>query len=286
MSDPTRATIQTEWANAVKLLDESRKWGHANATNLLALMDTLQTSYQGDFLDEAESAVEGIRNNLASSVDPGIAAAIQRPFLKQYLKSVIGRTDLSSDQEMWDELYKYFIDNTLRVQSRVFTFGTPAAGTNVGTTQIIRLTKDKYNFDLEAQHIDSKRAICVLDHNTNLSKGQEVWQFMGQARGRGDIKRSGSGFEALIQAISADDSLLLNPSFSSFGNTAAAPDDITNWTSSAAVSATNYDFDSTNYFRAAPSDSTAYALNIKAMTTLTQALTVRGTKLDPNVPYT
>ena len=286
MATPSRATIQTEWSNAIKILDETRKYGHQNSTNLLGLIDTLQLSYQGDFLDDAEAAVEAIRSNIAASTNSSIAAAIQRPFLREYCKSVIGRTDLASDDEMWDEVIRYMRANSLYVQSRVFTYGSPSAGgSNVGTTQIIRLNKDEYNFDIESQYPDSKRALCIADHNVQGSKGQELWQIKGGASFRDDIKRSGSGQEAIIQGASADDSLLSNASWSSF-DSASSPTTITDWTSTTTISSSLCTFDSTNYFRAAPSDgSTPYAINVKLSTTLSQKLTVRGTKLRNDRPY-
>ena len=133
MANPTRAQIQSQWSDAIELLDYLRRTGNSggypagNASNLLSKLNTLQSGYLGDWLDEAENAAEGIRSGLANLLSPGTIAAVHRPFLKQYCKSVIGRTDLSSDTEMWQEMYKYFIDNALRVQSRAFTFGTPTA---------------------------------------------------------------------------------------------------------------------------------------------------------------
>lgn len=286
MANPTEAVIILQLQAAVDLLEESSKYGRSNSKNVLGMLNTLETAYAGDWLDEAEGAAQAIRSALAGVVSRQVAAAILRPFIKQYLKSVVGRTDLQSDDEMFDELYRYYVENGKRVQSRAFTFGTPsAAGANVGTTQIIRLTKDQYNYDIEAAHIESKRALCVLDHNTGTEKGNEVWQLAGQARPKDDLEFSGSGDEGTLVGATADDSYLNNASWSGFGGTAAAPTSIDSWTSSAGDSSSIYTFDSTNYFRAAPSEGTTpYAIKLLASTILSQKLTVRGTDLDPNVP--
>lgn len=289
MANPTRAEIQTQWANAVDIVEETRKFGQSNAKNLLGMLDTLEQSLEGDFLDDLTRASQAVRSNVNSVLEPATLRSIFRPFLKQYLKSVIGRTDLGSDDAMLAELWKYFIDNTLRVQSRNFTFGSPAAsGSPVGNGQIIRLTTDSYNFPIEAQHIDSKRALCVADYQTGTSRGAEVFQLMGQARTRDELNRSGSGLEAILTGLTPDDSLVSNASFDSIGGgTAAAPTSITDWTASATVNSTNFAFDSTNYFRVAPSlvNGTSYALQVNVSTTLTQKLSVRGNKLRSDRPY-
>lgn len=306
MSNPSRATLQTAWANVLKLIDEARRYGGGsssslpspNATNWVTLQNTLETALAGDFLDELENGVQQARANLASIISPGLSAAMQRPFLKQYCKSVIGRTNLSDDATMWQEMYKYFIDNSLRVQSRAFTFGTPAAGTNTGNGQILRLTKDRYNFDIENGYVDSKRAICILDENTGTGRGQEVFELKGQATARDELERSGSGLTGTLTGLTPDDSLLNNPAFRIFGGTAGtdAPTSLDGWTStditgaSLAYSFSNYGILQTSgsTYRNIPSDGstgTAGNLQMKVSSRITQKLTVRGTELNNDTPY-
>ena len=191
------------------------------------------------------------------------------------------------------EIYKYFIDNGQRVQSRVITYGVPvAAAANVGNGQIIRLVKDQYNFNAENVYLDSKRLMCIADYQTGTQRGAETFQLVGQTRARDDLERSGSGVNAVINARTTDDSLLFNASWTNFGNTAAAPNAITNWTLSnlagvaQTVSSSFCTFDAVNYFRLAPSDgSTGYAINLVASCRLSQAMSVRGTKFRTDRPY-
>jgi hypothetical protein len=287
---PTRSEIETAWKNAINLLDQTYRYGGKNPTNFLGLLDTMEQSLEGEFVFEAVQAAQSIRSSLAGTVSRAAAQALFRPFLQMYCRHVIGRTDLTSDEAMLSEFYQYFVDNNYRVQSRAFTFGTPTAvAGNIGTTQIVRLTRDRYNFDIESGHIDSKRATCVLDANTGAGEGQEVWFFEGQSPSRDDLYRSGSGAFGTLAGLSADDSLLNNADFRNFGNTAAAPDDITDWTADTAVSSATFEFDNNaaNRYRIAPSNSSAnaYSLVVKATNRISQKLTVRGTELDPNVPY-
>lgn len=287
MADPSRAATQTAYSNAVKILNETYKYGRSNATNFLSLLNSFDTALVGDYADTASAAGQTLRSLLAGMVSSSVAADILRPWLQTYCKSVIGRTDLSNDAEMINEIYLYMVANALRVQSKTFTFGTPTAnGSNIGNGQILRLTKDNYNFDIESGYVDSKRVKCILDQNTGTAQGNEVWQIVGQARARDDIQRSGSGQEGTLTGYTIDDSLLTNAGFRAFSGTASVPTGLTGWTSSAGDSSSIYTLDSTNYFRPAPSDGdTSYALNLAASTNLTQKLTVRGTELSPNVPY-
>lgn len=303
MANPTRSVLVAEWANAIKVLDDLRRYASAsggtypqpNATNFITALNTLQTSYQGDWLDDEEAAVEGIRGLLANGISPSTIQGVHRPWLRQFCKSVIGRTNLQSDSDMWQELYKYCVDNSFYVQSRAFTYGTPTAdGGNRGNGQIVRLTRDRYNFPIESGYVDSKRAICVADENTGVRIGQEIFSVVGQSSARDELERSGSGLTGQIQGLTIADSLLNNAGYRTFGGTAGsdAPTSLQSWTStdltgaSLAYNVTNYGIDQTNYFREAPNDGTPGSLTVKVSARLTQTLeNARQIALDNNTPY-
>lgn len=254
---------------------------------MISLIDSLDQNVESDWPDEITAAEQAIRAASAGIVSATVAQAIQRPFLKQYCKTVIGKGNIANDADMLNELYLYLQAQPRYVQSRGFTYGSPAAaGANVGNGQIVRLTKDSYNFDIENCFVESKRARCLADQNTGTRRGEEIFELRGQTQARDDLERSGSGIIATLNSLTTDQSLLFNASWSQSGGTAAAPTSITNWTASATVSSTNFSFDSTNFFRAAPSDgTTSYALNVKSTTTLTQKLSLRGTVVRRDRPY-
>lgn len=294
MADPSRASTQTAFSNAVKILAQSQLYGRfpntsppSGITALLTTLNTYNTALVGDYADEAADSAEAVRSLLAGIVSQSTAATMLRPWLKTFCKSVVGRTDLTNDNDMIREIYLYLHANAIYLQSRAFTFGTPTAnGSNVGTTQIVRLSTDAYNYPIESGYVDSKRARCVLDSNTGTSQGNEVWQIVGQARARDEIQRSGSGLQGTLTGYTIDDSLLTNAGFRAFSGTAASPTGLTGWTSQAGDTSSQYTIDQTNYFRAAPSDSTPSSLVLQASNKLSQKLTVRGTELSPNTPYT
>lgn len=289
MADPTITQVFTLWQYAVDMLEEASLFGRSNSKNVLGMLNNLQSNYRGDYLDELEASAELYRAASASNVSPGVAAAIQRPIFRTFCKSVIGRGDLFDDQSMIDEMYRYFRQNGYRLKGRAYTYGTPTAGaSNVGNNQILRLTTDQFNYPIENIYRDRKRALCVLDYQTGAQRGAEVLQIVGQTAPRDDLQRSGSGAQTTLVGATADNTLLLNASFSNYSSPTGVvtnPDGITDWTADTTVSSTTFELDGTNYFRAAPSDTTPLSLKWKASNRLTQKLSLRGTKLIEDIPY-
>jgi len=240
------------------------KFGRSNSKNVLGMLNTLEQSYIGDYIQDLENAAEAFRANAATNVSPELAAGLIRPLLKTMCKSIINRGEPDSDASMLFEMYKYFVDNAQRVQGRSITYGTPTAGTNTGNGQILRLTKDAFNYNIEAVHIEAKRLLCVADFQTGTNRGAEVFIGSGQTPAKDDLERSGSGAQATLTGSTADDSLLSNASWGNFGGTASEPTDITDWTSvtPTTVDSTTYEFDATNYFRVARGSTVGQGVNV------------------------
>lgn len=272
----------------MKYLDECRLFGNVTATNnLVSMEDVILQSLESDWSGVTLANLDAMRQNFAAILLN--AAGLMAPGLLTYGKFLA--IPEQNIQLILDKLYQHFIDNSLSVNSRGFTFGSPAADVgNVGTGVIRRLNVDENNFPIEAQHVEAKRAKCVLDESSGASPHEEVFQFEGAFGGKDALEfESGSGAIRRIQALSARQSLLLNPSFSDFSGTAALPTDITNWTSSTAVigDGTDYTIESAagSFYRGYEGDPGPRALNIKLTRTLSQTLALRGTDLDPDVPY-
>jgi len=298
MAPPTRAQIESAWAAGIKLVDQIFRFGSKNATNFVSLLQTLQPLLFGDWSNEATDVASAIRSTLSGSCSRSAIQSFMRAFMKMYVQGVIGRTDLSTDTAMAAEIYKYFIDNRLRVPSRGITFGSPtAAAANIGTSQLLRLTTDRFNFPIEAASLDAKRCRCILDQNTGAQgQGGESWYLEGQTPPIDDLQRSGSGLTTTLKGITSDDSILSNPDFRNF--TATSPvtggltttlTDITDWTCTPSVSGTTYQLDNyaNNIYRVPPSNSLAgaYSLVLLATALLTQKLSLRNKKLNQDLPY-
>ncbi len=286
MASPSEAEVRAQLQAAVNLLEEIRKFASVNATNYLGLEDTLTQAAEGDYMDAMLSAVKSNRSKLASMLGDG--AAILTPIIREY-----GRIINAPEQDIPSilaRLYLYFVANSYTVKTRVFSFATPSAGGgNVGTGSIVRLNKGYDGDDIENQHAEAKRAICISDQNTGQKKHKEVFEFTGLDRGP-DLLQSydlGSGAKKRITAISSQESLCLNPSFHRYtasavgiGNMTA----LTNWTL-ASGSIANAGVLTSSYYRQGPDEDTATSLAMQANMKWTQALSLKSTVLDRSKPY-
>jgi hypothetical protein len=284
MASPSVAEVETQLKNAVDYLEESRKYGSANADNIIGLEDTLIQSLESDFTAEIATALAVMRSTFSDHLAQ--ARALLYPIIRTYGKAIDApETD---ERALMERIYRYFITNTKTVQTRAFTFGSPAAGgANVGNGTINRLTKDAFNHDIESVFADDKTAECVQDQNTGADKHEEVFQLRGETPGRDLLNVTGSGIVQNVRCQSARDSLLINPSFSLYTGAAATPSAIEGWTVTTSIN--NLNVDETNYYRAFPGDATSSgaasaALVIETNETISQAISLRATRLDPNVP--
>ena len=271
----TQSAVQSAFSNAVKILDQDRRFGAINGTNLLSLLSTYETSYNGsDFILPAEQAIQQCRSAIAGVLNPGYIQSVLTPWIQQYMLSVIGLTNMTNVAAMLQQLYIYMAQNNLHVQSRGITYGTP------------------WNYPIENIWPDQKLAQCVQDSQTGSKLGQEVFSLSGQSPYVDQIKRSGSGIQATLTARTTDDTNpgLFNASFDQFSsatNSPTNPNGITNWTSANGDSSSFYTFDNTNIFRVAPSQTaaTSYSINLVATNTISQLLSAKGTRLNQSTPY-
>lgn len=278
MSNPTLAEIDTQFKNAIDILEEIRKFGHVNAKNLISMQDTLVQSVEGDFSGDLVGSVGGLRSSFSGIVSAG--GKVLTPIIRTYGKFM--GTPETDEAAILDALYQYFIDNSLTVKSREITFGTVTPdGGNVGNGQVVRLTKDRNNYKIENVHIETKTIVCTADQFSGATKHKETFQVRGQFEEIDNIFVSGSGVIGTVTAIMDDDSELRNPSFSNFDGTEAAPTEITDWT---VGDISKVKLDSTNYFRAAQGDTTPEALVFSGNTYIEQLLSVNGVTADPKVP--
>ena len=282
MASPTEAEIQAMIGNAIKIINEGDKFGRVNATNFIGLEDTFIQSLESDYVGEWSAAESATRSLLSSYL--GQASAMISPGLLDYAK-FMAVPDRSADAII-DQLYQRFIDAAKRVTSRQFTFAAPAAGGgNIGTGSLLRLNKDRGNFDIENQFAEAKRAICVADQATGAVKHEELFELRGVNVSRDLLQlEAGSGLVKQVVSLSGRGGLLSNPSFSGFSPTAAAPTSISDWTSSIAI-AGNYVIDTVNYYRDYSGDGTPASLQMNATCVLSQKLSVRNIQLDKRRPY-
>ncbi|MCB0383760.1 MAG: hypothetical protein KDD43_00085 [Bdellovibrionales bacterium] len=162
---------------------------------------------------------------------------------------------------------------------------------NVGSGPIYRLTKDAYNFDIEAIPATSSGAVweaeVTADENSGTRKGEETITVRYQDNSRDSVDYEVPRAEISIDVANPDNGLgITNPSFAELDGTEGAPTTIPGWTWDGDV-ATDLELDSTNYYVASPveNDGTPRALKIKDNGNLSQKLSLNNLSLSPFVPY-
>lgn len=278
MASPTEAEVKTEMANAIDLLDETRKFAGVNSPNWIGLEDALIQSLETDYGSDVLAAVDSARASLAGVFFNG--ASLLTPFLLEYAKIIDApETDALS---ILGRLYDDYAANSKRVTSRQFTFGSAVAGTNEGNGTINRLNTDAKGFSIENQYADTKTAVCIRDAFSGGQEHAEVFQIRGTESSKDGLKLSGSGGVAEITALSASDSLsfLSNPSFDEFTGAMNSPAAITGWDTGVIA---NFELDGTSFYRGAPGVEVPVSLVIKADDFITQDFA--DTTFDVTVPY-
>jgi hypothetical protein len=302
MATPSRVEIENQLCYAIKPLNELRKLCGTHSysgsgsyksvdvqSNYLLMEDDLVQNLEGDFVREKMDSLLNFRALLdtALSAAPGVIY----PHLREYMKFA-GYPETDA-QAMCTRLYDYMAANSLTVQNRGFTLGTPAAQTGiVGNGTINRCTTDENGYVIESQTGAvspgvTKWAECVADEHSGANEHEEQYYFFGDTPDRDRLKIRGVADRQTIKALSAVDSMrfIQNPSFESHSGTDAsafsAVTDLTGWTLSTAASFTPV---IANYYRDYQGCSTPRALQINANASVYQNLSSIRAKINPYIP--
>lgn len=275
MASPSEAEIQTMIKNRVDILESTRTSIDSSIINKL---DTDEQAIEGDYVTELAAGTRAFRASLGGAFSNGVLRAIFDPILATYGK-FMDMPERSADG-IFRRLYRRFIDNSLSVKTRAFTFGAPSPdGGNVGTGVIRRFSLDADNQAIEIGLAEAFEAECVRDQGTE-GLHEEIFLLRTSDASKDGLERLGTGVSKEVAAVSARRSLLKNPSFTQ-GTSASS---VTSWTFLAGTAA-NTAKDTTNYYRSAGAGDTATALNLAASVSLQQKIQANGITLSPNVPY-
>jgi hypothetical protein len=286
----TEGQVQTEIRDRIAILQEIRKMASVNSSgplsNYIAREETALDDPEGDFTTISNASLKVLRGLLAQSVDSSLAASVLDPLWRNYAK-VIGDITERDGPGILRRLYLNFIANSKTVNSRDINFGSVAAGSNIGSGTINRLTVDSYGYDIEACHMETKKARCFFDEATGAERDAEQFIVEGETAQVDQLYIEGSNFSQLITALAAKDGLLTNASFSEYAGALTLPTEISGWTpGSGAAVFTNLDIDETYTYRPAggTSDPTPRSLKFTGSEYVTQTLRLNGQKLNPDLP--
>jgi len=305
---PTEAEIQTQWKNAVDILEDLRAFIDGTLAGGGGLFDVLIQTLEGEYTPaEFTNLVNSWRATLSSTIDSGTALRIMEPILFEYGKILAASagdgfgSGARNSAELFSALYEWLHDGGDTIAYRNITYTAMAAdGSNVGNAVVSRLTVDRNGYPLEACHVEKKMIRCLADANTGVNQWAESFEIQGEAANFDAVLRgnfgSGDGARTILRArhagSGAGGSLLQNSSFSDFA-TAATAQKFDGWTETFGGAAVLADVtqDTTNYYRSHPNASTNASLKLSmdsAADTITLKQTIadmRISRLDPNTPY-
>lgn len=290
MASQTEAQVQSEISTRIAILQELAKHAGVNASgnisNYIAREVTALAVIQGDYSRQSNVELAGFRSFLASAIESGFARRIFDPLLRNYAK-VDGTIVETDGPSILRRLYLRFIATNLKVKSRGISYGSPSAGSNLGSGALKRLTVDAYGYNIESCHMEAKRAECVRDENTGAEVQEETFVVRGADAEPDMLKITGSSTAGDLKALSARQSLVTNPSFSLYTGGLTSLTELTGWTpGSGATTFTNLNLDQTNYYRGAGglSDPTPTALKFLGNENVSQNFDINNIKVDLDVP--
>ena len=308
MAAPTETEIQTQWQNAVNILEKTRAYADDNVVDPGGYLDVFVKSFEGDFIPaDGNSFARRVRGLLSGAVDQSQAISIMEPILYEYASVMAASATLGygsgfqSVNDIFDALYQWFIETSETVETRAITYtAVTAVAGGTGNAGISRLTEDRFGHKLEACHVEKKMFKCIADQNSGTQKWAERFQSQGEKSsfdGLGiGITGSGDSSRTLITAKHAGSgnggSLLNNSSFSDFNVSATSGAQFTNWDETITGAATTaITQDTTNYYRSHPNANANGSMKLALANAghtiaLKQTLTnMRISRLDSNTPY-
>ncbi len=278
MSAPTAAEVRTQIADAVKLLEELRKYAHVNAQNFLAHEDAFVQALETDFGAEALAALATIRASLNSAIRGG--SALVAPLLLTWAK-VLGVPETDIDGIL-DRVFTAMDSATESVLSRQFTFGSPVAGgANVGNGELVRLTTDADGYAIEATRAEARTFRCVGDEHSGASEHNELFLVEGEAAERDALKIAGSGLRASVKVLSGEDSKLRNTSFSETTTSSGSLTGFPGWTVGAIA---NFESVTADFYKDYRGESAPKSIRFKDNDAIEQNLNVRRVPIGARVP--
>ena len=292
MASPTAGELETQWKNAVDFLEDTLTGLSASAATLV---DTYLASIESDFARSQTDGASSFRSACSTAVGRGMAQRVLSPILIAYAHHIIG-TPERDIQSVISRMYTYFKDNSKTIKSRGITFGSPAAaGGNVGTGSVFRLTKDEENYDPENIFFETKTLTCTSDAQSGSLKHEELFEIRGGNQGLDQLTVDGSGIlQGGVQARTSNQSVLSNSTFSSYSittsPTAGSPqtfgssDTLTDFTMSAgAITSLQLDIDIVA--RDTSGDTTPTALRFLGNCGIKQTLDDANVVINANSPY-
>ena len=294
MAIPTEDQIRAQVGYVVLAFEELRQLAEEDGTNLLGIEDELFAALIGDF----SPGVVGGWSVFRRRVSDALSRATVRSALDAHWLNY-GKLIASPNQDpglVFRDLYDYFLANSLTVDERGFSFGSPVGdGGNAGNGTLHRLNVDANGFDIDTQTADAKVVTCVTDEHSGAQEHAEQFRIVGSERRKDYLTMKGGTGEpgsipiGLLTAKTCRDStqFIQNPSFTRTpltftGGLVAVADvetSVPGWTLS---TITDMKLDRNIVYRDSEGEAAnATSLRFEGNATVTQALNVRNARFRP-----
>jgi hypothetical protein len=282
MSLPSESDLRTVIGKVIKIFDEIEDFGISNTPNFVTMQLDVLDETPNDSTPGTQTALAQLRGALVGTVSPSSVNACLNALWVTY-----GRVKLYPDLNVaavLTRLYETFATTgtPVTVQSRNFTFGSFAL-TGTGTGTATRLTKDAYNYNIEAQFVaQAMTIVCTNDANSGGTLNAETFEYRGSAAGIDRFDITGSGITIPgITALSAESQTQFVTNGGFEGGTTTS--DLPGWTIGTPASAALVTSDV--YKSKLSTGQTSQSLRFTANNTATQTWNSRGgIQWNPAVP--
>lgn len=291
---PTASEIQTQWKNALIILEKLRAIADSAYVGASGFFDDLDQVLEGTYTPASlTGAMSRFRAGLSQLVSDTTAREFLDPCLFEYAR-LLGWPQVNP-ADIARKLAEYFDANSQSTTSRAITFASTgtAGGSNVGNGVLLRLTVNQYNEPIEnVTAPDTKTFRCIADASSGANRHAELfsvesltsspdWLGLGAA-GSGISQRT---IRALHCGTGEGGSWLRNGSFSTYS--ASATPKFDGWTE--VSSGASLAQDAVNFYRSHPGASTDASLRMNATggsdITIRQAFAnLRVRQFNPDVP--
>jgi len=272
------------YAFAADVLDEFEKIYTASVDTPL---EALRNDIEGDYAQGSRGTITAIRGAAGAYISTASARSLLGPIVAQWCAaSAVSPSDADSN---WRAVYDYMIGSGDDLNSRAWSFGTPAAGGgNAGDATVLRLTTDESAEPMEAWWADTYTLECSADYLTIGQEHTAEFSLEGTDTGPDGLPWEGAPFKELgIPQLSDRNSVgISNPSFTLGTFSEPTITSMTGW--SVGSDWANYEIESDStyiYLDTEASGGTPYSLRQTANDYIYQELQeTGGARIDPDTP--
>jgi len=271
--------LQESINEAIRIFEQQRLFALSNSPNYVTMEADLQGAVPDDARQDVIPLIRALRN--ATFGFPGLAPGMIASFLPAYQR-ILGTPETDVPTILF-RIFEHMADNSLTVKSRGISFGSPVAGgSNIGNGTLVRLTKDRYNFNIENGAAEDKTFECIADEHTNGgTRWQEQFEYRGDAVPRNAYPNRGQGGRSALRCLSIQDSqrFVINPGFEQYDSS----NGFTGWNVTNDVA--NVTRDQARYYKdVLPSTTTPASATFGASDKIYQTFSTQQIRWNPFVP--